>query len=92
MNKFLYIFFLLTCLNSFSQDTLTYEEVAEEKPVVQKHSRHSKKARITSHKVKNGQTLSDIADKYGVTVKQLKKWNGLKGTNIRAGKRIKIHK
>ena len=31
MNKFLYIFFLLTCLNSFSQDTLTYEEVAEEK-------------------------------------------------------------
>ena len=68
------------------------EEVAEEKPVVQKHSRHSKKARITSHKVKSGQTLSDIADKYGVTVKQLKKWNGLKGTNIRAGKKLKIHK
>lgn len=68
------------------------EEVAEEKPVVQKHGRHSKKARIASHKVKSGQTLSDIADKYGVTVKQLKKWNGLKGTNIRAGKKLKIHK
>jgi LysM domain. len=68
------------------------EEVAEEKPVVQKHSRHSKKARIASHKIKSGQTLSDIADKYGVTVKQLRKWNGLKGNNIRAGKKLKIRK
>ena len=31
MNKILYIIFLLSCLNSFSQDTLAYDEVAEEK-------------------------------------------------------------
>ena len=31
MNKTLYIIFLLSCLNSFSQDTLAYDEVAEEK-------------------------------------------------------------
>ena len=67
-------------------------EVVEEKPAVYKSTRHSKKAKYASHKVRSGQTLSDIADKYGVTVKQLKKWNGLRGTSIRAGKKIKIHK
>lgn len=31
MNKVLYIFFLLTCLSSFSQDSLSYVKVTEEK-------------------------------------------------------------
>lgn len=51
-----------------------------------------KKARISTHKIQSGESLSTIADRYGVSVKQLKRWNKIKGNNIAAGKRLKIHK
>ena len=43
-----------------------------------------------SHRIKSGEALSIIADKYNVSVMQLKKYNGLKSNNIRAGKTLKI--
>ena len=46
----------------------------------------------TYHKIKSGETLGAIAGKYGVSVKELQRWNGLRGTNIAAGKRLKIYK
>ncbi|HSD14636.1 MAG TPA: GDSL-type esterase/lipase family protein [Flavobacterium sp.] len=42
------------------------------------------------HKIKNGEAISTIADKYNVSVAQLKKANGLKSDKIRAGKTLKI--
>lgn len=42
------------------------------------------------HKIKNGESLSVIADKYNVSVKALKAANGLKNNNIRAGKSLQI--
>ncbi len=42
--------------------------------------------------IKRGDTLGAIAKKYKVTVKQLQRWNNLKNTNIREGKRLKIYK
>lgn len=42
------------------------------------------------HKIKNGDTLGGIAAKYGVSVNQLRKLNGIKGNNIRAGKTIRV--
>ncbi len=44
------------------------------------------------HKIKKGETLSGIAARYGVRVKDLQRWNGLSGTSISAGKRLKINK
>ena len=44
------------------------------------------------HKIKNGETLGGIAIKHGVTVKQIMRWNGMKNTKIRAGKKLKIYK
>jgi membrane-bound lytic murein transglycosylase D len=41
-------------------------------------------------KVKKGQTLGEIAAKYGVSVKKLRKLNKIKGSTIRAGAKIKI--
>jgi membrane-bound lytic murein transglycosylase D len=41
-------------------------------------------------KVKRGQTLGEIAAKYGVSVKKLRKLNKIKGSTIRAGAKIKI--
>jgi LysM repeat protein/lysophospholipase L1-like esterase len=42
------------------------------------------------HKIKSGEVLGSIADKYDVTVTQIKKANGLKSNNIRAGRTLKI--
>lgn len=42
------------------------------------------------HKIRNGETLSTIARKYGVSVNNLKKWNNLKNSRIRAGKRLRV--
>lgn len=42
------------------------------------------------HTIRRGDTLSSIARKYGVSVNNLKKWNNLKETNIRAGQKLKI--
>ena len=42
------------------------------------------------HRIRNGETLGGIARKYGVSVSQLRKLNGIRGSNIRAGKSIRI--
>ena len=43
-----------------------------------------------THKIKSGDVLGAIADKYNVSLSALKKANGLKSNNIRAGKTLKI--
>lgn len=40
--------------------------------------------------VKNGDTLSEIAKRNHTTVSKLRKLNGIKGSSIRAGKKIKV--
>ncbi len=40
--------------------------------------------------IKSGMTLSEIAKKHGTTVTKLKKLNGIKGTSIRAGKKLRV--
>ena len=40
--------------------------------------------------VKSGQTLSQIAKKNHTTVEKLRRLNGIKGSNIRAGKKLKV--
>ncbi|MEK6583641.1 MAG: LysM peptidoglycan-binding domain-containing protein, partial [Nitrospirota bacterium] len=42
------------------------------------------------HKVKKGETLYKIAKNYGVSVKQIKQANGLKGSGIHPGDRIVV--
>ena len=48
------------------------------------------KERTKSVKVRSGDTLSEIAERNHTTVKKLRKLNGIKGNNIRAGKKIKV--
>lgn len=40
--------------------------------------------------IRSGQTLSELAEKHGTTVSRLKRLNGLKGTSIRAGKKLRV--
>lgn len=46
---------------------------------------------LYKYKVKHGDSMSEIADKFGVTAQQIKKWNKIKGNNILAGKTLKIY-
>ena len=43
------------------------------------------------HTIKSGESLGKIADKYNVSISELKKWNSIKGNNIQAGKKLKIY-
>lgn len=45
---------------------------------------------IKFHKVRKGENLSTIARKYGVTVSEIKRWNGLKSNAAKAGVNLKI--
>ena len=56
-----------------------------------KGKRNKKKyTRSKSVTIKNGDTLSEIAARHHTTVKKLRKLNGISGSNIRAGKKIKV--
>lgn len=43
------------------------------------------------HVVKKGETLSQIAKKYHVSVSQLKKWNNLKSDNLSIGQKLTVY-
>lgn len=45
---------------------------------------------VVYHKIRSGDTLSTIARRYGTTVSRIKRLNGLKNNNIRAGKTIRV--
>jgi membrane-bound lytic murein transglycosylase D len=44
-----------------------------------------------TYTVKSGDTLSGIATRHGVTVNQLKQWNGLTSNNIKIGQKLKLN-
>jgi membrane-bound lytic murein transglycosylase D len=43
------------------------------------------------YRVKSGDVLGTIAQKYGVYVSQIKRWNNLKSNTIRVGQRLMIY-
>lgn len=42
------------------------------------------------HKVRRGETLGSIAGRYGVTTRQIKRWNKLRSNKVRRGAKLKI--
>jgi len=45
---------------------------------------------LINHRVRSGESLSTIAQKYGVTVRSIQELNGIRGTRIIAGKSLKV--
>ncbi|MDX1461450.1 MAG: LysM peptidoglycan-binding domain-containing protein [Marinirhabdus sp.] len=43
------------------------------------------------YRVRSGDYLGKIADKYGVSVSKIKRWNGLRSNNLRIGQRLTIY-
>lgn len=46
---------------------------------------------VTVYRVRNGDVLGTIARKHGVSVRELKSWNGLRNDMIRVGQKLYIH-
>ena len=53
-------------------------------------TRRKSRTRARYVTIRSGQTLSELAEKHGTTVSRLKRLNGLKGTSIRAGKKLRV--
>ncbi|OGU84472.1 MAG: hypothetical protein A2W11_12380 [Ignavibacteria bacterium RBG_16_35_7] len=49
------------------------------------------KSTLFKYKVKSGDTIGELAQKFGVTSTQSRKWNGLSSNNLLAGKTLKIY-
>jgi membrane-bound lytic murein transglycosylase D len=47
--------------------------------------------RLVSYRVKRGDTLEGIAERYDVTVAQLKRWNNIHGSSVPRGARLRIY-
>jgi membrane-bound lytic murein transglycosylase D len=47
--------------------------------------------RLMMHRVKPGDTISEIADAYGVTVSQIKAWNDLHSSSLDQGERLQVY-
>ena len=59
---------------------------------VNRQSKASGNGNLTYYRIRQGDTLGGIARKFGVSVRQLRRWNNLHNNRIRAGRRLKIYK
>ena len=65
----------------------TVETVSEEKETVVEERTEDKPK---YHTVKRGESLSSIANDYGITLNELREWNGLTDNSIMAGTRLAV--
>lgn len=74
----------------FVRDSLDKHETH---PTIHENKQYNVNGRtLINYKIKNGDNLGAIANRYGVTVSQLMAWNNLRSTQIIAGKTLKIYK
>lgn len=65
--------------------------LTEEVPVVEQPRKKGREGRGKSVTVRKGDTLGAIARRNHTTVSQLKRLNGIRGSNIRAGQKIRVN-
>lgn len=72
-------------------DTEKADSFAESLQVKKDKLAQAEKKKAEHYLVKKGDSLFSIAQKYpGVTVSDIKKWNGIEGNNLRPGMKLKI--
>ncbi|GAB1374143.1 hypothetical protein MASR1M46_10250 [Bacteroidales bacterium] len=69
----------------------TYKDSLFFNPIVLNETKNVQSQSTTYHTVRKGETLGRIAQRYGVRLSDLQRWNGVKN-NIRIGQRLTIHK
>lgn len=66
-------------------------EVAKSTHSIPETMAHRSGEKKTKYRVKSGDYLGKIADKYGVSVSEIKKWNKLKSNNLKVGQLLIIY-
>jgi membrane-bound lytic murein transglycosylase D len=51
----------------------------------------SSKTSVFRYKIRKGDTISELAERFGVTPSQIRKWNGMGNNKLIAGKTIKVY-
>lgn len=67
-----------------------YAQVKKEKPNQGKEVKKFTEDRVV-YRVKSGDYLGKIANRYHVSVSSIKRWNGLKSNNLRVGQKLVIY-
>lgn len=68
------------------------DSVAVKEPEVVEPQVYQPRHKRIIHKVRRGETLTSIAVKYRVNVKDIKRWNGLRNSKIQIGERLTIRR
>ena len=72
-----------------------YVDAKKEQPISyassSKTSSSSSNSSVQYHKIRRGESLGLIAQKYNVSISSLRSWNHIRGNNIQAGKTLKIY-
>lgn len=90
MNKSGEFIAMIDSIVGFKRDSLITERRTEV-DLARKDMVATGSGKVIYHKVRSGQNLGVIAKKYGVTVSNVKKWNGLRSNMIKVGQRLKIN-
>ncbi len=72
------------------KEIYAYKDSVYFSPAAMKQIQQSAEPSKIIHRVKRGETLSHIALRYGVSVRNIQRWNGI-GTRIREGQRLAIY-
>ncbi len=74
-------------------EQLNQEWLAIQKKEMEKFKKTLNKGKYSTgyHTVKKGETLGSIAGMYNCTIKEIKDWNNLKGTNINIGQKLYVY-
>lgn len=80
--------FFKKVMPKISKDTLGTEKVIQEAIVEANTTNSNLKSKY--HIVKRGESIGKIAQKYNVSIVDVKKWNRLKSSNVNLGAKLKI--
>ncbi|CAM3810782.1 lytic transglycosylase domain-containing protein [Flavobacterium cucumis] len=83
------IYHYLTYLDTFKEGVKNNASVVASNTSALVHPQSNQQ--LQYHTIRKGESLGIIADKYNVSLYNLKSWNNIRGTTIQAGKKLKIY-
>jgi len=83
---------LLLPITQNTNDSLLYLALNDSKSLLYNDTEKTDEGSIKKYKVKRGETLVSISRKFGVSIQNLKAWNGLGSSNYITGKTLIIEK
>lgn len=76
--------------SNVEKDVPPTKSQAEKSPAPKTEKKTDKTPKNVYHKVKKGETFSKIAKRYGTTVRKLQQLNGIDGSKLKIGQRVRV--